>query len=206
MLLQGEDPFSGNELSEMPGAEFSEEDRGDLHYFIITAPVSDVTEIEEALVGTDNSLLENFNITVTDTLISVDGTASAAEAFGEDLDGFDPGLIEDSLSASVKLTLPGKILSHNADSQDGNTLSWAVPLFGGNLTIQAESDPTQDPSGGSSGFPTWLLIVIILAVVAAAGWFFMNRNKAAAAPAAAAEAVETALETEDDVPPPPPAE
>lgn len=204
MLLQGENPFEGNELAELEDAEFSEERRGDMTFYIITAPVDDVTEIEEALVGTDNSLLESFDISVSDTRVTVSGTASAEEAFGEDLEGFDPALLEDSLSASVRLNLPGRILSHNADSQAGNELTWAVPLFGGDLTIQAESDPTQEPGGDGGGFPMWLIIVIVVVVLAGAAWFFMNRSKGAAAAAPPPPAPETPQG--DEVPPPPPAE
>lgn len=200
LLLQGEDPFDGQDLTDLPGAETREETRGDMNFYIVTAPVDDVAEIEQALLGDSNSLLESFEITITDTLVSVNGTASAEDAFGEDLEGFDPGLIEESLSASVRLTMPGKILSSNADSQDGNTLTWQVPLFGGNLNIQAESDPTQEPSG-DGGFPVALIAVLVIVALGAAAWFFMNRRKTAAPEAPEADA---APEAPEEIPPPPP--
>ncbi len=201
LLLQGEDPFEGNDLSDLPGAETREETRGDMTYFIIEAPVDDVAELEQGLLQNENALLENFEITVTDTLVTVAGTASG-EQLSSEAEGFDPELFEDSVSANIRITMPGRILEHNADSQDGNTLTWAVPLLGGDLDIQAQSDPTGSPAGDGGGFPIWLIALIAVVVVGALAYLFVFRNRGTGVgqpPAAAPEA-------EGTPPPPPPAE
>ena len=139
---------------------------------------------------------------MTDDLVSVRGRASAdAAAFGDDMGGLDPALIEDSVSANVRLTLPGAITSHNADSQRGNTLTWEVPLFGGDLTIDAQSDPTGTPAGDGGGFPVWLVAVIAVAVLAAAWWYLSNRSRGGSG-AGDPDPVST-VATEPPPPPPP---
>ena len=70
--------------------------------------------------------------------------------------------------------MPGAITSHNADRQDGNTLYWDVPVLGGTLDIQAQSDPRGTPASGSSdGFPVWAYGLIAL-VLLGAGYYFMQ--------------------------------
>lgn len=191
------DPFEGNDMSECPGARTSEEQRGDLKFWIIECDVADITANTGLLEDNENSMVSDFSITVTDTLVTVSGSASAEDTLGSEAEGFDPGVLEDSISANVKITMPGRILEHNADSKDGNTLTWKVPILGGNLDIQATSDPTgpADSSGGG-GFPTWLIAVIAVVVLAGGYYFMTQRKKGGSAPAAPA----------GDVPPPPPAQ
>jgi hypothetical protein len=203
LLLQGgADPFEGNDLAEVPGATTSEETRGDMTFYLIEVPFDDVEQLEQGLLGNENALVNTFDVTVTEDRVTVSGTADA-ETLGEQADGFDPALFEESVSASIKLTLPGRILSHNADSQDGNTLTWAVPIFGGTLDIQAESDPTQEPGGDGGGFPIWLIVLIVVVVVGAAA-FFVVRGRSGGTPAATPAAPDA---PGGDTPPmPPPAE
>ena len=116
--------------------------------------------------------------------------------------GFDPEVFEESVSANISLTLPGKILSHNADIKDGNTLTWKVSIFGGELVIAAESDPNGSPDGGSSSGGAGAIIVpIILVLLAAGGWYLWNRNKNAGGGAdeTAASAAEVATDTTEAV-------
>ena len=209
LFLEGGDPFEGNEFAEVPGARTRQERRGDLTYYIIEFDVDDVTQAEERLVDTDNSLLNNLDITVTDTLVSVSGTASADESLGGEAEGFDPSVFEDAISASVYFEMPGAITSHNADRQEGNRLFWDIPVLGGSLNIQAESDPTGTPaSGGSDGFPAWAYVVIAAIVLAALYYYNKSRTGVATGAAgeepAAPQAPEAAPEPSDDTPPPPP--
>lgn len=196
-LQDVDDPFEGNDLADCPNARVSEEQRGDLKFWIIECDVDDITANTGLLEDNENSMLSDFSITVTDTLVTVTGNATAPDDFtGGEMEGFDPGVIEDSISANVRITMPGKILEHNADSKDGNTLTWKVPILGGDLDIQATSDPTGTPdSSGGGGFPTWLIAVIAVVVLAGGYYFMTQRNKGGSAPAAAA----------GDTPPPPPA-
>lgn len=201
LLLQGgvADPFEGNDLASVPGATTSQETRGDMTFYLIEVPFDDVEQLEQGLLGNENALVNTFDVTVTPDRVTVEGKADA-DALGEQAEGFDPAMFEESVSASIRLTLPGRILSHNADSQDGNTLTWEVPIFGGTLDIQAESDPTQEPGGDGGGFPIWLIVLIVVVVVGAVA-FFVVRGRSGGTPAIAPAAPEA---PEDETPPTPP--
>lgn len=196
-FLEGDtDPFEGNDLSDCPGARTSEETRGDMTFYIIECDVDDLAELQDAALEGENSLLSDFQITVTDDLITVTGSASAEESLGDDVEGFDPATLEDSFSANLLITMPGRILEHNADSQDGNTLKWAIPILGGTLDVSASSDPKGSPAGGGGGgIPVWLIAVIAVVVLGAGYWLMTQKKGGGAAPAAAGEG---------DFPPPPP--
>lgn len=188
----GDDPFEDQDLADLPGARQSTERRGDMTFWVVTADVDDITDFQDEIVGGD-SLLDSFSITITDSRVTVRGSASADDAFGGGDDMFDAGMFEDVVTANVRITMPGSIISHNADSQNGNELTWRVPVTGGTLDIQAESDPTGSPASGGGGFPIWL-IVVLAAVVALAVVYFLNKKKAA--PAAAGTAPMTEPTTE----------
>ncbi|HAX81993.1 MAG TPA: hypothetical protein DCY40_05460 [Actinobacteria bacterium] len=186
LLSDSTDPFEGNDLTDCEGARTREENRGDMKFWIIECDVADITEFESMMSASENTFLESFDITVTDTLVSVSGTASAEDTLGSEAEGFDPTLFEESISANLKITMPGRILEHNADSQSGNTLTWEIPVLGGTLNVQASSDPTGNPAGGGGGggFPMWLIVVIV--VVALGGAYYLytqNKKKGGAAPA-----------------------
>lgn len=174
-FLDGSDPFADNEMADEPGARTREERRGDLTFYIVEVDVEDVTEMQDGLVGADNGVLNDLTITVNDDRVTVSGSASAADATGdaEDLDLDVP--LDEIFSATVYFTMPGAITSHNADRQDGNTLYWDVPVLGGSLDIQAESDPTGTPAsgGGGDGFPVWAIAILAVAVLGAV-WYFMK--------------------------------
>lgn len=195
-LQGGTDPFEGQAIAELPGAVTREETRGDLTFYVVEADVSSVAQIEDSMLTDSESLFSDFSVTVTDTLVTVSGSADASETLGSQAEGFDPSVFEDSISAHVELTLPGKILSHNADRVDGNTLIWDVPVLGGSLDIQAESDPTGTPAGGGGGFPMWILAVVAAVGAAIVGYAMMQRRKPATAGG-------TAASTDDTTPPPP---
>ena len=154
------------------------------------------------MLDSDDSLLSNLEITVSDNLVTVIGSASADDSLGGgDTEGFDPGLLEDAFSANVYFTMPGSIVSHNADRQDGNTLFWEIPVLGGTLEIRAQSDPTGAPASGSSdGFPVWAYGVIA-AILLGALFYFRQGKSGGGEPASDHEPA-----SDDDAPPPPPAE
>jgi hypothetical protein len=186
LLTDGTDPFEGNDLAECEGARTREENRGDLKFWIIECDVDDITEFESMMSTSENTFIQDFNITVTDTLVTVSGTASAEDTLGSEAEGFDPTLFEESISANLKITMPGRILEHNADSQSGNTLTWEIPVLGGTLNVQASSDPTGTPAGGGGGgFPLWLIIVIVVVVLGGVYYLYaQNKKKGDAASAA----------------------
>ena len=190
-LLTGEntDPFEGNDLSDCVGARTSEDQRGELHFWVIECDIASLEEFEATMTSTENTFMQSFDITVTDSLVTVTGSATAEESLGEDTEGFDPSVLEDSISANLRITMPGRIIEHNADSVDGNTLTWEIPILGGTLNVSAQSDPRGTPAGGGSGgFPIWLIVVIVVVVLLALYLFMQSKKKGAAAsppPAAA---------------------
>lgn len=197
LFLEGGDPFEGNELADTPGARTRQERRGDLTFYIVEIDVDDITDADQQLIDTESSLLSNLEITVTDNLVTVRGSASAEDSLGGDTGDFDPGVLEDAISANVYFTLPGSILSHNADRQDGNTLFWEVPVLGGTLEIRAESDPTGTPASSSSdGSPVWAYGVI--AAVLLGALYYFRKGKSGSG--------DGGEPVSDDAPPPPPAE
>jgi len=204
LFLEGADPFDGNELADAPGARTRQERRGDLTYYIVEIDVDDITDAEQQLIDNESSLLSNLDISVTDDLVTVSGTASADDTLGGESDGFDPAVFEDSISASVYFTMPGAISEHNADRRDGNTLYWDIPVLGGTLDIQAQSDPRGTPASSSDGFPVWAY-GIIAAVLLGAVYYFMQSRSGGGSPATTEDSADDGATASDDPPPPPPA-
>jgi hypothetical protein len=133
----------------LPDAQVREEDRGNLHFYIASAQVDDIAAALQVTVAPDS--------------ITVIGNAGGAEALGADTGGIPVDQISQYVRANIEITLPGKILANNADSRDGNTLIWSLPLTGGAVDIEASSNPSLPAGGG--GFPIWAIIVIAAAVV-----------------------------------------
>ena len=178
----GEDPFGENPLANFPDAVISEEDRGGMHYRIYTAEVDDIeAAIQGQMTAEESGFIEEFAITIEPTRVEVTGRGGAGAALEGAGDFLSADELAESLSINLRLTLPGKILEHNADSKDGSTLTWAIPLTG-TLDIHAVSDPTQSEGGG---FPMWAIIVIaavVVAGIAAIGLLGRKRRGAAIAP------------------------
>lgn len=196
--------FEDMDLESAPGAVQSEETRGDMTFYIVTIPVDDITDPQDLGGQAAEGLTEDITVTFTDELVSVVASVDASEALGGggELDMFTPEMLAESFAVNIRITMPGEILSHNADSQDGNTLTWNVDLAaGGALDIQAESDPR---ASESSGIPIWVFIAAGAVLVALIGWFLMKSrggSKPAATPAADAPPA-----PEGFAPPPPASE
>jgi hypothetical protein len=196
--------FEDIDLESGPGAVTSEERRGDMTFYIVTIPVDDITEPQSLGGEATAGLTDDITVTFTDELVSVMAIVDTADAFGDsgELDMVPPEMLTESFAVNIRITMPGKILSHNADSQDGNTLTWNIDLAtGGALDIQAESDPR---GSESSGIPIWIFIAAGAVLVALIGWFLLKGrggSKPAASPAAGAPPA-----PEGFAPPPPPSE
>jgi hypothetical protein len=155
-----------------------------MHYMVSTAEVEDIAAaLDEAIAADPDGLIQEFNISIAADRVEVTGRGSLAGAL-EGAEGMlSPEQLAESVGANLRLTLPGKILESNATSQDGNTLTWALPITGGEIEISAVSDPTQSEGGG---FPLWVILVIAAAVVAGIGFIVLvgrKRGGAAAPPA-----------------------
>jgi hypothetical protein len=200
-----DNPFEDQDLADLPDARQRTERRGDMTFWILEADVEDIRSFQDDIVGDESAMLDSFTITITDDLVTVSGTASADDTFGGGDAGFDPQMLEDSISANIKITMPGSITSHNADSRNGNELTWRVPVTGGSLNIQAESDPTGTPaSGGGGGIPIWVFVALAVVAALAVLYFLNKRRTPATAPAMPAESAydPSAPPTEDPMAPP----
>jgi len=179
----GEDPFGDNPLANLPDTQISEEDRGGMHYRIYSAEVDDIeTAIQQAMAADSGGFIEEFALTIAPDRVEVTGRGSAGAAM-EGAEGLiSADQLAESLAINLRLTLPGKILEHNADAKDGNTLTWAIPLTGEALDVHAVSDPTQSEGGG---FPTWVIIgiaAVVIAGIAAIALFGRKRRGATLPP------------------------
>ncbi len=105
-----------------------------------------------------------------------DLTSTLDQAGGGDLpSGFDTSMLSDLFDMRFSLTLPGSIKENNADSVNGNTLTWNLALNEQRGALEAASST----AGGSSA-----LLIGGAAVIAAAllgGGVAMSRRKKKAA-------------------------
>ena len=173
-LQEGTDPFE----SAPPGAETRTEERGDMTFHQITQRFAGEEELAGMMTG-EEAPFETFRATFTDRLVSIEGTIGGAGGgfFEEgDLSEFTPDQLVQGLSAEIRITMPGRVLDHNADLLDERTLTWELDLFGATQTINAQSDPQGQPEGGG-GIPAWVIAVVAIAVVAAVGYLMYRRSK-----------------------------
>ncbi len=194
LMQSGDDPFADTPA----GATNTTVERGDMTYYVSTVPFSSAAELTRLVTEETDSPFGTFSATFSETRVRVEGSIAniGGDLLGEGgVEGMDPGIIEESISANIRIVMPGKVTDTNADSTDGSTVTWSVPLFGGGaLDIYAESDPTQSPGGG--GFPVWLIIVIVVVVLAAAGYFVMSRRNSTTPPMSTGDAAPPAEPTE----------
>ena len=174
-MTGGQDLFADSPMAGFPDAEGREENRGDMHYLISTAAVDDIgAALQQAITADPNSLVQELALDITADRVAVTGRGSLTGAM-EGAEGMlSPDQIAESVSANVRLTLPGRILESNATSRDGNTLTWALPITGEVVQISAVSDPTQSAGGG---FPVWAIIVIAAAALAGLGFVVLISRK-----------------------------
>jgi hypothetical protein len=208
---QGTDPaemFSEIDLESMPGAEMTEERRGDLNFRIIKVPIDDLTTAQGLGGDMTQGLADSFQISFTDDRVVVQGSTTLNDALGGDtgdLSGFSPEMMAEFFTINIRITMPGKILDHNATSVDGNTLTWAVDLAAPTLDIYAESNPNESPGGSSV---LWYVLIAAGVVVLGLLFWLWTRSRSGGGGGGAAAPAAPPAPTAGDVspPPPPPAE
>ena len=194
--------FEDMDLGDVPNARVSEERRGNMTFFIVEVPIDDITEAQNLADGPIEGFGDDFSITFTDDRVTVQGRTTMDDALGgagDDMAGMPPEMMAEFFEINLRITMPGKVLEHNATSQSGSTLTWNLDMTSPFVDIYAQSDPRASAGGG--GIPIWVwiaaggaLALVILFLVARS-----RGGKPAAAPA-------TAAPTADAPPPPPPAE
>jgi hypothetical protein len=192
------------DVEDTPGATVTTERRGDMNFTIISAPVDDLTGSDVLAAGTPlEGISETGSITFTEEKVTIRASAPASSLMGDmeggDMEGISPAMLAPFIEINLRVTMPGTILDHNADSVDGSTLTWRVDITDPSIDIFAESDPR---AGGSSGIPIWVWIVGGVVLLALLVFLFARGGRSKPAPAAAGSPAPIA----DAPPPPPPSE
>ncbi len=106
-----------------PGFSLTTEKRGDTSWCIYTAAFANLSDLQSVYAGLPGETLTINQLELRDGTLTYDVSleASQTEEF------------------TWKLTLPGKITSNNADSVEGQTLTWKIAKGGGVIRLQAES-------------------------------------------------------------------
>lgn len=158
----------------VPDASTSERIEGDMTYSVVTSEFADAGELTQIIlenVEGDNPF-DSFAIDVTEDGATVDASVRLPEGLAGTLGGAPD--LGDALDASiaVKITMPGKIVSSNADRTIGdNQLVWDIGFTDTEVVIEAESTFKED------GFPFWIIILVILVAAALAGWWFWSKRQ-----------------------------
>lgn len=112
------------------------------------------------------------------------------EAMGDDSLPIDMSMLDDIFDARFTLTLPGEIVSSNADMVTGQTLIWELSLGGGARVMEARSEVP------SSGAGMIIALAVALLVLAAIVYIALDRRRRRSAEEAAAPAEEDAAAEE----------
>lgn len=158
-----QDMWADENTSFPPNTVIRQEQRGTETWCIAEMPFSDLQQLRSIYV---NQGVTVNRLEVVDNILYYDLS----------LDLSDAGGLGSSIQFAWRVTLPGRITSHNAQSVDGNTLIWN-PRVGSLNRLQAES------SVGMADWVWWLigglvcLCLIVVIVGGGIGLFFYLRNK-----------------------------
>lgn len=203
----GESPdsmFGDFDLQDTPGAVVTTERRGDMTFQVVTVPIEDITAADALGGEMAAGLTDNFAITFTEDLVTVTGSTTLDDALGgggEDMAGIPPEMLSEFFEINIRITMPGKILEHNATSQSGNTLTWAVNLTDPTLDISAQSNP--NASAGGSSMMVYIIIAAAVILLGLLAWMFMKKRGSTGG---AATAPPPPMAMGDAPPAPPPSE
>jgi hypothetical protein len=168
-----EDLLAGLDLGGITPAETRTE--GDMTYFAASQAFTDIAQLRALLdENQDQAAFEEFELDVNEDgalLVAKTGPLSTQDGLDVDALPIDPtSLTEDVFAANVFVTLPGKIVRHNADEVlPGDRLRWSISLTEP-LNIEAESSLTE------GGLP-WLPIGIAAVAVLGIGGFLVTRRR-----------------------------
>jgi hypothetical protein len=178
LIPQGalDDPVSWTPLAFIPGAEITELDRGGLHYYVVTVESEDIAaDIEEIITRSQRAIVQEFTLSISDDRMEVTARANASAVFADVAGMMPSSQLEQLVAVNLMLTLPGEIIEHDADSSDGNTLTWSIPVTGDEMAeINVLSNPAA--SSGQSSLLGWLLAGAGAALFLAGALFFFARR------------------------------
>ena len=155
---------------------------GGMTYYSASQSFSTVAELQGLLAeNQDQAAFEDFQLDVDedgDLLVAKTGPLTGQDGVDVDSLPFDPtALTDEAFSANIFVTLPGKVVRHNADEEmsDGR-LRWAISLTDP-IDIEAESSLTE------GSFP-WLPVGIAAVALLGVGGFMLTRRREDASAAA----------------------
>lgn len=162
---------------ELPaGAQISTEERDGSIWCVVEQSFATLAELRQLHSEGDGITVNRLEILDDQFYYDLSLDMRDAEASLEEMQE----LGEFALDFTWQLTVPGKVVSHNADAISGNTLTWNLTP-GTIISLQAESNLSSG-SGGS----TWLILLLCclcLVVMIGAGvggfLFWRSRQKAA---------------------------
>jgi hypothetical protein len=118
---------------------------------------------------------DEFHFTADVSSLGQDLTTTLGDAGSSDLpSGFDTSMLSDLFDMRFRLTLPGEIKDNNADSVNGNTLTW-------NLALDEQRDALEATSSTAGGSSALLIggIAVIAALLLGGGVAMSRRRKQA---------------------------
>lgn len=175
----GGDPFSEMTTDLPPGWDSKDWSEGEFTGIETSVAFADLAELRSVVNSTfvgEDGLLESFEIQENAdggfTLAAVISGANLEDGL-QGMEGFDIGgsigdLSESFFVAEISAKLPGTVVNHNADSEQGDgTLVWNVGLADSGRTISA----TSEPGGGLPLIPLAAAgLVLVLGIVGFAVW------------------------------------
>ncbi|MEZ0395818.1 MAG: hypothetical protein ABWK53_05240 [Anaerolineales bacterium] len=150
-----------------PNTIIRQEQRGSETWCIAEMPFADLQQLRSIYI---NQGITVNRLEVVDNVLYYDLSLDLSEASGSGLD----------IQMTWRVTLPGRVASHNAHAVSGQTLTWNLNI-GSMNRIQAES------SLSSNDWIWWLLgglaclCLIVVVIGGAVGLFLYLRKKKAAA-------------------------
>lgn len=157
----------------LPGTVINERREGDMTFTTVSGQFSNVAEITDLIDNSDTqTLFDEFEMSVDENGARVNALIVLPEQltrFADQAAIFDA---DSSFSASIVITLPGRITLSNATRSLGdNRLQWELALTDTEIDIEAASTFKEN------GFPWWIVIVALLAAAGLAGWWWWSQRK-----------------------------
>ena len=170
----------------VPGASTSERGEGDMTYSVVTLSFDDASQLTTVIEDSvEGNPFDRFTIMVDEDGARVDASFELPESFTSAVS--EAGDLASSLDAAitVRVTMPGRVVSSNADRTIGNNeLVWDIAFTETQVTIEAESTFKED------GFPFWIIILVLLVAAALVAWWLWSKRQQDAAVARIEAAVD----------------
>ena len=161
----------------VPNSTTSERIDGDMTYSVVASSFEDASELATTIQDSvEGNPFDRFEIAVDEDGAKVDAAIALPEAITGPLG--EAGDLASQLDASitVKVTMPGRVITSNADRTIGtNELLWDIAFTDTEVIIQAESTFRED------GFPFWIIILTALVAGALGAWWLWSKRQQDAA-------------------------